>query len=45
MLKRVCGAKAVIVPENTEGAPGVHTYVDLVNTWIRGLTAVFNGAS
>jgi zinc/manganese transport system substrate-binding protein len=39
------GAKAVIVPENTEGAPGVHTYVDLINTWIRGLTAVFNGAS
>jgi zinc/manganese transport system substrate-binding protein len=39
------GAKAVIVPENTEGAPGVHTYVDLVTTWIRGLTAAFNGAS
>ena len=39
------GAKAVIVPENTEGAPRVHTYVDLINTWIRGLTAVFNGAS
>jgi ABC-type Zn uptake system ZnuABC Zn-binding protein ZnuA len=39
------GATPVIVPENTEGAPGVHTYIDLVNNWIRGLTAVFNGAT
>jgi zinc/manganese transport system substrate-binding protein len=38
------GAKAVIVPEATDGAPGVHTYFDLVNTWIGGLTAAFNGA-
>ncbi len=35
------GATAVIVPENTQGAPGVDTYFDLVNTWVNGLTAVF----
>lgn len=35
------GATAVIVPENTLGAPGVTTYVDLVNTWVRGLAAGF----
>ena len=35
------GAKAVIVPENTDGAPGVDTYFDLMNTWVDGLTAAF----
>jgi zinc/manganese transport system substrate-binding protein len=35
------GAKAVIVPENTHGAPGVETYFDLVNTWIGSLTPVY----
>ncbi len=35
------GAKAVIVPENTDGAPGVHTYFDLMNTWVTSLAAVF----
>ena len=35
------GARAVIVPENTEGAPGVTTYFDLMNTWIDSLTAAF----
>ena len=35
------GAKAVIVAENTEGAPGVNTYFDLVNSWITGLTAAY----
>ncbi len=35
------GAKAVIVPESTEGAPGVHTYFDLMNTWVASLAAVF----
>lgn len=39
------GAQPVIVPENTGGAPGVNTYFDLLSTWIRGLTAAFNGAS
>jgi len=39
------GAKAVIVSENAGGMPGVNTYIDLVSSWIRGLTAVFNGAS
>jgi zinc/manganese transport system substrate-binding protein len=35
------GAQAVIVPENTDGAPGVATYFDLMNTWISSLTAAF----
>lgn len=35
------GAAAVIVPENTFGAPGVTTYIDLVNTWVTGLAAGF----
>ncbi|HEU5169327.1 MAG TPA: metal ABC transporter substrate-binding protein [Gemmatimonadales bacterium] len=40
------GATAVIVPENTDGAPGVHTYFDLVSTWVHGLAAVLGaGAS
>jgi zinc/manganese transport system substrate-binding protein len=36
------GARAVIVPENTQGAPGVNTYFDLVNTWVGSLTAAFH---
>ncbi|MFL5403244.1 MAG: metal ABC transporter substrate-binding protein [Gemmatimonadales bacterium] len=36
------GAKAVIVPENTGGAPGVNTYFDLVNTWVGSLAAAFH---
>ena len=39
------GAKAVIVPENTDGAPGVNTYFDLMNTWVNGLAAGFKGGS
>jgi zinc/manganese transport system substrate-binding protein len=35
------GAKAVIVPENTGGAPGVNTYFDLVNTWVGSLATAF----
>jgi len=35
------GATAVIVPENTDGAPGVSTYFDLVNNWVTGLAAGF----
>ncbi len=35
------GATAVIVPENTQGAPGVDTYIQLVDTWVNGLAAVF----
>ena len=35
------GATAVVVPENTYGAPGVSTYLDLVNTWVTGLAAGF----
>jgi len=39
------GATAVIVPENTQGAPGVDTYIQLVDTWIDGLAAVFNAGT
>ena len=39
------GAKAVIVPENTAGAPGVNTYFDLMNAWINGLAAGFGGGA
>lgn len=35
------GAKAVIVPSNTDGAPGVHSYFDLVNLWITELARAF----
>jgi zinc/manganese transport system substrate-binding protein len=35
------GAKAVIVPENTAGAPGVNTYFDLMNTWVSSLATAF----
>ena len=38
------GATPVIVPEATEGAPGVNTYFDLVNSWIRPMVAAFQGA-
>lgn len=37
------GAAAVTVPENTQGAPGVDTYFDLVNTWITALGRGFEG--
>jgi zinc/manganese transport system substrate-binding protein len=39
------GAKAVIVPENTNGAPGVNTYFDLMNTWVNDLAAGFKGGT
>jgi ABC-type Zn uptake system ZnuABC Zn-binding protein ZnuA len=39
------GARAVVVPENTDGAPGVKTYFDLVNTWITSLTAAFRNVA
>jgi len=35
------GARAVIVPENTQGAPGVDTYFDLMNTWVGSLALGF----
>jgi ABC-type Zn uptake system ZnuABC Zn-binding protein ZnuA len=35
------GATAVIVAENTQGAAGVESYFDLVNSWIHGLTAAY----
>jgi zinc/manganese transport system substrate-binding protein len=39
------GAKAVIVPENTNGAPGVNTYFDLMNSWVNDLAAGFKGGT
>jgi ABC-type Zn uptake system ZnuABC Zn-binding protein ZnuA len=39
------GAQAVIVPENTNGAPGVETYFDLMNAWVNGLAAGFRGGA
>jgi zinc/manganese transport system substrate-binding protein len=35
------GARAVVVPENTGGAPGVNTYFDLMNTWVSNLALGF----
>jgi ABC-type Zn uptake system ZnuABC Zn-binding protein ZnuA len=35
------GATAVVVPENTHGAPGVETYFDLMNLWITRLAQGF----
>jgi ABC-type Zn uptake system ZnuABC Zn-binding protein ZnuA len=37
------GATAVIVPENTDGAPNVRTYFDLMDTWVNGLARAFAG--
>src|SRR5438045_1229411 len=34
-------AAAVIVPENTNGAPGVNTYFDLMSTWVTSLAKGF----
>jgi len=38
------GATAVILPENTEGAPGVTTYFDLLDAWVRDLARGFASA-
>lgn len=35
------GATAVVVPENTEGAPGVDTYFDLMDAWVNDLADGF----
>ena len=35
------GAKAVIVPSNTNGAPGINTYFDLMNLWLTELARAF----
>jgi ABC-type Zn uptake system ZnuABC Zn-binding protein ZnuA len=35
------GAKAVIVPSNTGGAPGINSYFDLMNLWISELGRAF----
>jgi len=33
----------VIVPSNSNGAPGINTYFDLMNLWITDLTQAFGG--
>ncbi len=38
------GATAIILPESTEGAPGVTTYFDLIDTWVRELARGFASA-
>lgn len=40
-VARKTGATAVVVPENTAGAPGIDTYFDLMNAWVNGLAAGF----
>ena len=39
------GAKAVIVPGNAGGAPGINTYFDLINDWVSELAAAFGSTS
>ena len=39
------GATAVIVPENTDGAPNVHSYFDLMNAWVNGLAQAFTSST
>jgi ABC-type Zn uptake system ZnuABC Zn-binding protein ZnuA len=39
------GATAVVVPENTHGAPGVETYFDLMNAWVTQLAQGFGGTA
>ena len=35
------GARAVVVPEHVDGAEGVDTYFDLIDTWVSDLSATF----
>lgn len=37
-------AKAVIVPSNTNGQPGINTYFDLMNLWVTELDRAFGSA-
>ena len=37
-------AKAVIVPSNTSGQPGINTYFDLMNLWVTELDRAFGTA-
>jgi ABC-type Zn uptake system ZnuABC Zn-binding protein ZnuA len=40
------GARAVILPEHTGGAPGLDTYFNLLDAWVNGIAAGFRaGAS
>jgi ABC-type Zn uptake system ZnuABC Zn-binding protein ZnuA len=39
------GAQAVVVPENTNGAPGVNTYFDLMSAWVNRLASAFKGGA
>lgn len=35
------GATAIIVPENTDGAPGIKTYFDLMDLWVTRLAEAY----
>lgn len=37
LVARRTGASAVIVPANTKAAPGVDTFIDLVDAWLDGI--------
>lgn len=39
------GAKAIIVPSNVGGAPGVNTYFDLINTLVGSLAQAFTDST
>jgi ABC-type Zn uptake system ZnuABC Zn-binding protein ZnuA len=39
------GATAVVVPENTDGAPGVANYFDLMDYWMTALARGFAGSA
>ncbi len=39
------GAKAVVVSENAGGMPGTDTYLDLVGSWVQGLTTALQGTA
>ena len=45
VLAQRTGATAVIVPENTDGAPNVHSYFDLMNAWVNGLAQAFTSST
>jgi zinc/manganese transport system substrate-binding protein len=44
-VARRTGARAVIVPSNTEGATGVTSYFDLVNLWVSELARAFSAGA
>ena len=41
MVAARTGASPVVVPMNVQGAPGVDSFMDLVSTWVRDISAAF----